>query len=148
MTTRLILSFLDESVAGVAEFLDEQAPLTCRTIREVLPQRGECHHAIYSGSEIAFNLDRDIEIPPENATHRVLPGDIAFARFEGGVHYDIPDSFSEICWFYDRDATPSMPDGPVIVNIFARVIENADAFYAVCRRMRREGVKRIEISLD
>lgn len=148
MSARIRLSFVDEDVSAIAELLDEAAPMTCRRVLELLPVGGEAHHAVYSGSEIALILDEDVDIPQENATHRVLPGDIAFARFEGGIHYGIPDSFSELCWFYDRDATPSMPDGPVPVNIFATIVEGGDAFYDVCRRMRREGVKRIEISQE
>ncbi|MBI3920119.1 MAG: DUF3830 family protein, partial [Armatimonadetes bacterium] len=31
--------------------------------------------------------------------------------------------------------------GPVPVNVFARIVEPADEFYSVCRRMRREGAK-------
>jgi hypothetical protein len=49
------------------------------------------------------------------------------------------------CWFYDHDATPSMPEGPVAVNVFARLYD-ADPFFAVCRRMRLEGAKRLEIA--
>ena len=55
--------------------------------------------------------------------------------------------FAELCWFYDRDAVPSMPDGPVPVNIFGKFTEGFDEFGAVCRRMRREGVKRIEVTI-
>jgi hypothetical protein len=51
----------------------------------------------------------------------------------------------QICWFYDRDATPSMAEGPVDVNVFAR-LDDADDLFAVCRRMRLEGAKRIEIA--
>jgi hypothetical protein len=52
----------------------------------------------------------------------------------------IEEDYSEVCWFYDLDATPSMPEGPIAVNVFARLYE-ADAFFAVCRRMRLEGAK-------
>jgi hypothetical protein len=38
-----------------------------------------------------------------------------------------------------------MPDGPVPMNIFARIVEGFDAFAACCRQMRRTGVKRVEI---
>jgi len=41
-----------------------------------------------------------------------------------------------------------MPDGPVPVNIIGRFVENFDAFAAVCRRMRREGVKRVEVRAE
>jgi hypothetical protein len=40
-----------------------------------------------------------------------------------------------------------MPEGPIAVNVFAR-LHDADAFLAVCRRMRLEGAKRLEIARD
>jgi hypothetical protein len=50
-----------------------------------------------------------------------------------------------VCWFYDLDATPSMPEGPIAVNVFAR-LHDADDFVTVCRRMRLEGAKNLEIT--
>jgi hypothetical protein len=38
-----------------------------------------------------------------------------------------------------------MPEGPIAVNVFAR-LHDADAFFSVCRRMRLEGAKRLEIA--
>ena len=147
MARRIVLRFVDEGVEATAELLEEQAPRTCASVVDLLPQQGEAFHAIYSGSEIAFVLDRFVDLPKENATTRVLPGDVAYTQFEGGVLYGFPDSFSELCWFYDRDAVPSMPDGPVAVNVFARIVEGFDAFAAVCRRTRREGAKQIEVRI-
>jgi hypothetical protein len=57
----------------------------------------------------------------------------------------IEEDYSEVCWFYDLDATPSMPEGPIAVNVFARLYD-ADTFFAVCRSMRLEGAKRLEIA--
>jgi hypothetical protein len=84
--------------------------------------------------------------PPENATTAVGAGDIGFLTVEGGSSYGFDEDHSEICWFYDRDATPSMAEGPIDVNVFARFVDAA-AFFAVCRRMRLEGAKRIEITV-
>ena len=145
MTRRIRITFVDEGVSAVAELLEEQAPRTCAAVLAALPQTGEAHHATYSGSEVAFILDRDLGVGRENATSKVIPGDLAYTRFDGGVMWGFPDDFAELCWFYDRDAVPSMPDGPVPVNIIGRFVEGFAAFAAVCRRMRREGVKRIEI---
>jgi hypothetical protein len=41
-----------------------------------------------------------------------------------------------------------MPDGPVPMNIIGRFVENFPAFAAVCRRMRREGVKRVAVRIE
>jgi hypothetical protein len=132
----------------VAELLEGQAPKTCAAVLAALPQRNEVRHATYSGSEVVFILERDLGVGKENATSKVIPGDLAYTRFEGGELWGYPDTFSALCWFYDRDAVPSMPDGPVPVNIFGRFVENFDAFAAVCRRMRREGVKRVEVRVE
>ena len=51
-------------------------------------------------------------------------------------------------WFYDRDVTPSMPDGPVPINLIGTFVEGFAEFAAVCRRMKREGVKRIEVRVE
>lgn len=147
MSRKLSITFVDEGVTVIAELLEAQAPKTCAAVLDLLPQAGEAHHATYSGSECAFILDRDPGLGMENATSKVLPRDLAYTRFEGGVMYGFPDSFAEICWFYDRDAVPSMPDGPVPVNIFGHFTDGFEEFAAVCRRMRREGVKRIEVKV-
>lgn len=148
MPKRMVITFVDEGVSAVAELLEDQAPKTCAAVIAELPQGGVAHHATYSGSEVAYIMKRDIPVPKENATIKVLPGDLCFARFDGGVHYGFPDAFSELCWFYDRDTTPSMPDGPVAPNIFGHFVEGFAEFAAVCRRMRREGVKNVEFRLE
>ena len=150
MTRRIVVTFVEAGVSAVAELLEDQAPTTCAAVLAALPQEGEAHHATYSGSEIAFILDRDLGVGQENATSKVLPGDLAYTRFEGGPLWGFPDTFSELCWFYDRDAVPSMPDGPVPVNIFGRFVDGFPEFAACCRDMRRTGVKvvRVEVAPD
>ena len=142
------MTFVEEGVSAVAELLEKEAPRTCAAVLAALPQEREAHHATYSGSEVAYLLDRDLGLGKENATSRVIPGDVAYTRFEGGEMWGFPESFSELCWFYDRDAVPSMPDGPVPVNIFARIVEGFDEFAAACRGMRRTGVKLVRVTLE
>jgi hypothetical protein len=144
---RIVLTFVEAGVSAVAELLEDQAPTTCAAVLAALPQEGEAHHATYSGSEIAFNLDRDLGVGQENATSKVLPGDLAYTRFEGGQLWGYPDAFSELCWFYDRDAVPSMPDGPVPVNIFGHFVDCFAEFAACCRDMRRTGVKVVRVEM-
>jgi hypothetical protein len=69
----------------------------------------------------------------------------AFSPSKRARGYGIDEDYSEVCWFYDHDATPSMPEGPIAVNVFAR-LHDADAFFTLCRRMRLEGAKRLEIA--
>ena len=113
--SRLRFSFMSEGVSAIAELDRERAPRTAAGIVAALPFQGMAGHAIYSGSEVAFFIPPEVWLPVENATSRVLPGDLAYYRFRGGRHYGFPDDVAELCWFYDRDATPSMPDGPVAV---------------------------------
>jgi Protein of unknown function (DUF3830) len=140
----IVFRFSDEGVAASARLL-EKAPETCRAVLEALPVTGLARHGIYSGSEVYLVLPEIVRPPLERATTIVRPGDVGFLTVEGGSGYGIDESYSEICWFYDLDATPSMPEGPIAVNVFAR-LDDADAFFAVCRRMRLEGAKRIEIA--
>src|SRR3954451_21456882 len=145
MGRRIRFTFVDDGVEAIAELDEAAAPKSCAAVLAALPFAGDAHHATYSGSEVAFVLDRDLLVGKENATSKVIPGDLAYTRFEGGELWGFPDSFSELCWFYDRDAVPSMPDGPVPVNIIGTFVEGFAEFAVVCRRMRREGVKRIRV---
>lgn len=144
MTGDLLLRFSEEGVTARARMLWERAPATCAAVWDALPVRGRAHHAIYSGSEIALVLPSLVTVDTENATSSVHPGDVAFTWFEKGAAYGVDADFSEICWFYDVDAVPSMFEGPVPVNVFAR-IDDGDAFFAACRRMRMDGAKLVEI---
>ena len=141
MTARIRFSFTAEQAAAEAELLTDLAPRTCAAILRRLPLQGTVHHAIYSGSECVLLLDEVLRLGAENATSQVAPGDVAFAWMQAGSSYGVTADFAEICWFYDRDAQPRMWEGPVAVNVFGRIVEPATAFYAVCRRIRREGVK-------
>jgi hypothetical protein len=141
----LVFRFLDEGVAASARLLQEQAPETCRAVLDALPAAGSARHGIYSGSEVYLVLPALLAPPREHATTIVGPGDVGFLTVEKGSGYGIKEAYSEVCWFYDLDATPSMPEGPIAVNVFAQMYE-ADAFFAVCRRMRLEGAKRLEVA--
>lgn len=144
MPGEIVFRFPDEGVGAAARLLDE-APETCRAALKVLPVSGLARHGIYSGSEVYLVLPELLTPPREHATTIVRPGDVGFLTVEKGSGYGIEESYSEICWFYDLDATPAMPEGPIAVNVFAR-LEDADTFFAVCRRMRLEGAKRIEVA--
>ena len=144
MPGEIVFRFPEEGVAASARLLDE-APETCRAVLEALPVSGLACHGIYSGSEVYLVLPELLESPRENATMAVEPGDIGFLTVEKGASYGFDAGHSEICWFYDLDATPSMAEGPIEVNVFAR-FDDPDAFFAVCRRMRLEGAKRIDLA--
>jgi hypothetical protein len=141
----IVFRFLDEGVAASAQLLREQAPETCRAVLDALPAAGSARHGIYSGSEVYLVLPVLLAPPREHATTIVGPGDVGFLTVEKGSGYGVEEDYWEVCWFYDLDATPSMPEGPIAVNVFARLYD-ADAFFAVCRRMRLEGTNRVELT--
>ena len=141
------LTFVDVPATARARLLWDVAPITCAAVLGCLPSDGEAHHAIYSGSECVHVLNQVQRIGPENATFRVRKGQVAFTWMSAGSAYGVDRDFAEICWFYDLDAQPRMWEGPVEVNIFAEIVGEAREFYAVCRRMRREGAKPMRIEV-
>ena len=94
-----------------------------------------------------MRLDALLRLDKEHATSTVRRGDLAFTWLAAGSSYGVTADFAELCWFYDHDAQPRMWEGPVEVNVFAKIVEPADAFYTMCRRLRREGVKPITVEV-
>jgi hypothetical protein len=139
MTRHMRIAFPGRGVSADVELLDDQAPRICEFVWANLPQEGYAHHAVYSGSEIVFNIAPRFSDWLENTTSRVLPGDVGYWFLPGGHMYGLTDDISEFMWFYDRDAEPRMTTGPVQVALFGRITGDASAFYKACRAMRRAG---------
>ena len=144
---RVRFTFVEDGVSAVAVLMADIAPKTTAGVIAGLPFQGRAQHGIYSGSEIMFPIPTGVWLPEENTTMNVLPGDLGYFKVEGGRHYGHPDDMAELAWFYDRDAVPSMPDGPVAVNLFGRFEEGWDAFAGVCRSMRVERAKTVRVEL-
>jgi Protein of unknown function (DUF3830) len=140
----LVIAFPGEGVEARARLLADLAPRTCEAVWAALPVRGQARHGIYSGSEVYLILPELLRLPRENATTRVVPGDVGFAWIEAGSFYGADEEYCEVCWFYDRDATPSTPEGAIPVSLFAR-LEQPESFFEVCHRMRLEGAKEVEL---
>jgi len=102
-----------------------------------LPLESEAIHGIYSGPEIAFFIDSGCHAPVENATSNVLPGDIGYYWQPGGTMFNTPEDLAELCWFYDRGARPSSPEGPVAVNLLGRFTSGWNDFAQACADTRR-----------
>ena len=147
MPTYIELRFVDDDVAVRAVLLKEDMPRTCGELLKHLPLEGTAVHARYSGSEVAVLLSTDIRVGREKATCAVLPGDVAYVWLNRDDHYGLDGDVSEICWFYDRDAQPQMFEGPVRVNIFARIQGDAEEFYRACADTRLSGAKRVRIAV-
>ncbi len=140
LVTALRFYFPHENVSATARLLDRDAPHTCDVIVATLPHRGEAFHGEYSGEEVFTLLPGRVHAPAENSTTKVNERDIGFLRFRGGTDVVEGDEVvSEIAWFYGNDAVPSMKDGPIELNIFARFErEGWEAFAAVCRKLKPE----------
>jgi hypothetical protein len=147
MARHIELRFVESDVAVKAVLLEKEMPRTCEELTRHLPLEGLATHARYSGSEVATLIPKHIRIDHEKATCAVLPGEIAYVWLSRDDHYGLDDDVSEICWFYDRDSRPQMWEGPVLVNIFARMEGDTSAFFKACADTRITGQKRIRISL-
>jgi len=144
------LRFVEDNIAVRARLLENEMPRTCAELIKRMPLESTATHARYSGSEVAMLLSTEIKIAREKATCATLPGDVAYVWLNQDDHYGLDDDVSEICWFYDRDCRPSMAEGPVRVNVFARIEEEGEdvgAFYRACDETRITGVKTMRISL-
>lgn len=145
---RIRLLFPSEKVVAIAELLDADAPRTCDAIWAALPFEGELLHAMWSGPETYLPIASGIRIAPEHQTTHPLPGEIGFYALAGGVLVGWPRDMAELAFFYDRGAKPSMPNGPVSMNVFARIVDNFEGFRSLCRRMQKEGAKLLRVERD
>ena len=141
------LEFVELKIKARARLLEEEMPRTCHELLKHLPLESVATHARYSGSEVAMLLSTDIKIGREKATSAVQTGDVAYVWLNQDDHYGLDDDVSEICWFYDKDSTPTMAEGPVRVNVFARIEGDAEAFYKASADTRITGVRNDRISL-
>lgn len=134
----LRFTFVEEQVSAIAHLLYDEAPLTCDVVVAGLPYHGDAVHGEYSGPEVFTVLPGRIHAPKENDTVNVADRDVGFLRFKGGTDVVATDKVaSEIAWFYGDDAVPSMKDGPIALNIFARFApEGWQQFVAVCRSIQ------------
>jgi len=147
MSKKIELRFVEDDVAVQAELLEREMPRTCGELLKHLPLESLATHARYSGSEVAMLIDTAIRVEPENATHDVRPGDLAYVWLDSGTYYGEDSDVSEICWFYDKDAAPRMWEGPVEVNVFARMVGDTEPFFKASADTRISGQKTLRISL-
>jgi hypothetical protein len=139
--------FVDQKISIRARLLEDEMPRTCDEIMKHFPLEGTATHARYSGSEVAVLLSTDIKIGREKATCAVQTGDVAYVWLNQDDHYGLDDDISEICWFYDRDSCPTMAEGPVRVNVFARIEGDTTAFYKASADTRITGQKKVIINI-
>jgi hypothetical protein len=147
MNRYIEFEFVEQKIKARARLLEEEMPRTCSELLKHLPLESIATHARYSGSEVAMLLSTEIRIGREKATCAVETGDVAYVWLNRDDHYGLDDDVSEICWFYDRDSTPTMAEGPVRVNVFAKIEGDASEFYKASADTRITGVKNVRITL-
>lgn len=124
-----------DGTKSAAVLLEDQAPRTSAAFWRKLPVEGYLMHAMWSG-EFVRNLkpfELEGEVGHENHTLHVIPGDVTY----------LPE-WKELAICYG-EAFPSMPWGPVRLNVFARIVENMRAFEMQCIRIKLEGIKKFTI---
>ena len=147
MTRYIEIEFVKLNISVRARLLEKEMPRTCAELVRHMPLEGTATHARYSGSEVAVLLPTHIKVDREKATNATIPGDVAYVWLNRDDHYGLDDDISEICWFYDRDSEPRMWEGPLRVNVFARIEGDATEFYKASAETRITGVQEIRIKL-
>ena len=147
MAKYIEIRFVEQNISVRARLLEQEMPRTCTELLKHMPLEGTATHARYSGSEVAVLLPTHIRVGREKATCATVPGDVAYVWLNRDDHYGLDDDVSEICWFYDRDSEPRMWEGPIRVNIFARIEGDAARFYQASADTRISGVKKVRITL-
>ena len=144
----LRLRFPENGVEARARLFQDLAPATCAAVWKHLPLQGRSLHDIWSGRQIFLPLRASLAVEPENASLYVVPGDLYYyerpARLDRGRPYGYLE-LSEIGIVYGRDSQPWSPRGPKVVNIFASMEENLEAFARACEQMVWDGSQDLEI---
>ena len=127
----------------VARLLEEEAPRTCRAIRDRLPFAYRFHHSIVSGQALV-TLPPDLNVEPENQrVAGIPPGTISFlVRDETRL---VPaEIYIAYGIFISRGLTLDMKQP---VNVFARIEADLETLAQVGRRVLMEGAEQVRFSL-
>jgi hypothetical protein len=144
-------------VRCVAEMLDAQAPRTCATVWDALPQGGDAFHGKYARNEI-YTLVADFAAAPpgrENSTITPIPGDVCAFWLTGQELGSASHGYSDerrpaeeanivdLALFYERNNLLLNPDvGWVPGNVFATIVEGLDAIAAASTDLWLNGAAR------
>jgi hypothetical protein len=151
VTRRMEIRLEKRAVACVAELLDEDAELTCDFVWDALPLAGDIFHAKYASNEIYTLVPpiRGDEPGLENPTVVPAAGDVMYFYFPAG-HLgrrwmrdrgfgDLP-GLVDLAVFYGRNNMLFNPaTGFVPGNVYARIVENFEAFAAAANDVWRSG---------
>lgn len=146
--TEVVIGFDDSEVRF--RLLWEQAPRTCTALSEALPYAGEASHATCSGPAGVVFLERELPIPPENATTSPRAGDLLYTYYAPGWRQGYPDHTSEIYWFYPPGGRPTVPGMfiPAMASVFAEPVDTAglEPFYRWTKSLHAEGYKQMRVA--
>ncbi|MSP49903.1 MAG: DUF3830 family protein [Alphaproteobacteria bacterium] len=126
----------------------DAAPVTCRTVWDLLPVEATGGHAMQSGTNGAFHFDPSVLIPEENTTIQLLKGDVVFIHYDPRERYANPRGVSEVVWCYDRFNFTRSPGKihEVVGNWFARLDGDWSTFAEMSARLALEGKKPIKVT--
>jgi hypothetical protein len=140
----------------LARLHDEQAPRTCSSLWDALPQGGDAFHGKYARNEI-YTLVEDFaaEAPGlENTTITPIPGDVCAFWFTAASLGSASHGYSEerrpredasivdLAIFYERNNLLLNPDvGWVPGNVFATIVEGLDEIAAASQDLWLNGVQ-------
>lgn len=151
---RIRLSFVDEGVSCVALLLEEKAPQTAAMIWKLLesPVENQAIHAMFTGRELSFGIPNArmdegtiFDLPPENQTMFPLPGSLIWNAYRPYQWLGAPHAVYDFGIFYGSESRIFLPTGWRPSNHFGDIVENLEAFAAVCSRCQREGAKTLRI---
>ncbi|MBC7157929.1 MAG: DUF3830 family protein [Rhodobacteraceae bacterium] len=149
----LYIAFPDDDVRAGVTLYWENAPVTCATLWDALatPFRAEVSHAIFSGPELMTGLPESHRsfdpraIPVENQTVIPEAGELLWFYQPKNFFRIDPSEFWEIGFFYAHGGRTFGPTGWIPCNYFGKITSGLDEVATMARRVRREGVKTIEI---
>jgi hypothetical protein len=144
------MSFVETGESVIAEMLDDDAPLTCRLVWDMLPLEHDLIHGRYSGMEAYVLLDEVQPAPNEKRTQLPLPGEIFYWSDPGAASTSNGEPVAEILFAFGRGVTLRGPEGvPSFASMFARIpgdwkYDWVD-FAQACGRIRMQGTQTLRI---
>jgi hypothetical protein len=144
------LSFVETGESAIAEMLDDEAPLTCKLVWDMLPVEHELYHGRYSGMEAFVLLDEYQPAPDEERTQLPLPGEILYWSDTGSAVTSNGEPVAEILFAFGRGVTLRGAEGVrSFANLFARIpgdwkYDWVD-FAQACGRIRLQGTQALRI---
>jgi hypothetical protein len=139
--TQIKIEF-EKGGAFVANLLEDEAPKTCKAIKDRLPFEYRFHHSIVSGQAVVA-LPPDLTVERENQrVAGIPPGTISFLVRDEPLL--VPDEiYISYGTFVSRGLTIDMKQP---VNVFAQIESNLDELKEVGTRILMNGAETVRFS--